>query len=253
MAKASILLTGFEPFDHSDENPSARVVEKLASARIAGAKVVTAVLPVSARRAPEILLGLLKKHRPRFVLMMGEMRGSACVRIERIAVNLMHASIADNDGLVLDDETIDPAGPAAYWTTLPHKAMLAAVRRVKVPCVYSFSAGTFLCNQMSYLALQWCAKHSPATKVGFIHLPSLPAQMHKNESPKPVMDLAMSVEAVRAAVRAAIPGDKSETRSTKLAPMGSLSVRVRRDETNSKTTNSNVQNSPTDREAQHNN
>lgn len=199
---SKILLTGFEPFDRSDENPSAQVAEALGGATIGKARVVSAVLPVSYRRSPGVLLGLLKKHRPQTVLMMGEFRGSPCLRIERIAVNLLHASIADNDNLKIDEEPIDPRGPAAYWMTLPHQAMLAAVRAAKAPCVYSFSAGTFLCNQMSYLALAWCEKHSPAARVGFIHLPSLPSQMHKSDSPKPVMDLATMVRAIRAALKA---------------------------------------------------
>ena len=141
MAKHSILLTGFEPFDRSDDNPSARVVERLASARIPGVRLVTAVLPVAVRRAPEILLGLLKSHRPAAVLMLGEMRGSPCVRVERIAVNMLHASIPDNDGVVLDEEPIDPAGPVAYWSTLPAQTTCDAVRRAGIPCACSFSAG----------------------------------------------------------------------------------------------------------------
>jgi pyroglutamyl-peptidase len=202
MAKRTILLTGFEPFDGSDDNPSARVVERLASAPIPGVRLVTAVLPVAVGRAPQILLGLLNAHRPAAVLMLGEMRGSPCVRVERIAVNMLHASIPDNDGVVLDEEPIDPAGPAAYWATLPAQATCDAVRRAGVPCVCSFSAGAYLCNQVMYLALHWSATQSPKTKVGFLHLPSLPSQMHAVESPKPTMNLAGSVKAVRAALAA---------------------------------------------------
>jgi pyroglutamyl-peptidase len=200
MAKHTILLTGFEPFDGSNENPSARVVERLATVAIPGVRLVTAVLPVAARRAPEILLGLLDAHRPAAVLMLGEMRGSPCVRVERIAVNMLYATIPDNDGVSLNEEPIDPAGPAAYWSTLPAQATCDAVRRAGIPCVCSFSAGAYLCNQMMYLALHWSAAHSPKTKAGFLHLPSLPSQMRASESPKPTMPLAESVKAVRAAL-----------------------------------------------------
>lgn len=201
MAKSSILLTGFKPFDQSNENPSGQVAEALHGAAFGKSRVVSAVMPVSYRKSPGVLLGLLEKHRPRTVLMMGEFRGSPCLRIERIAVNLLSAAIADNDGLKIDEEPIAPRGPAAYWMTLPHKAMLAAVRAAQTPCVLSYSAGTFLCNQMSYLALQWCAKNSPATRAGFIHLPSLPSQMHNSDSPKPVMDLSTMTRAIRAALK----------------------------------------------------
>ena len=202
MAKHSILLTGFEPFDGSDDNPSARVVARLASARIPGVRLVTAVLPVAVRRAPKVLLGLLDAHRPAAVLMLGEMRGSPCVRVERIAVNMLYATIPDNDGVSLNEEPIDPAGPAAYWATLPPAATCEAVRRAGIPCVCSFSAGAYLCNLVMYLTLHWSAVHSPKTKAGFLHLPSLPSQMRAANSPTPTMALATSVKAVRAAMEA---------------------------------------------------
>jgi pyroglutamyl-peptidase len=168
--------------------------------------LVTAVLPVAARRAPKILLGLLDAHRPAAVLMLGEMRGSPCVRVERIAVNMLYATIPDNDGVSLDEEPIDPAGPAAYWATLPAAATRDAVRKAGIPCVYSFSAGAYLCNQVMYVALHWSAAHSPKTKAGFLHLPSLPSQMRAAESPVPTMTLVESVKAVRAALAAFIKG-----------------------------------------------
>jgi pyroglutamyl-peptidase len=137
-----IFVTGFEPFDGADDNPSAHVVGLLA--RDAAAELAGAVLPVSAERLPGRLAALLDLHRPDVVLGLGEARGEAGVRVERLAVNLLDFRTPDNDGRVLNDVPIVPGGPPAYFTTLPADAMVAAVRGAGVPWATSLSAGAYL-------------------------------------------------------------------------------------------------------------
>ncbi len=200
----TFLVTGFEPFNKSNDNPSARAIEQLSPAAVPGARVVTGLLPVSVRRALRILRRLLQSHSPEFVLLLGEMRGSPCLRVERIAINLLEADIPDNDGHVLTGRSIVPAGPTAYWTTLPHKTMLAAARAAGAPCVQSLSAGAYLCNQMLYLALHAARAAGNPMKVGFVHLPSLPGQMQSADAPKPTMDLGLSTRAITAVLTALV-------------------------------------------------
>jgi pyroglutamyl-peptidase len=193
-----VLVTGFEPFAGADDNPSARLVASLAdSDQPPGVEVIGHVLPVSASRLPGRLLGLLDSLRPDVVLGLGEARGSAAVRVERVAVNLLDFATPDNDGDVLRDMPVVPGGPPAYFTTLPAADVVAAVRAAGVPCDASLSAGAYLCNQMMYLTLHWAARQARGPAVGFVHVPSLPSQ-NTSAGGCPAMDLPTQQRALSA-------------------------------------------------------
>ena len=196
-ARPRILVTGFEPFDGADDNPSARVVERLA--RDAVPRLAAAVLPVSAARLPGRLAELLDHYRPDVVLGLGEARGDAAVRVERVAVNLLDFRTPDNDGRMLNDNPVVPGGPPAYFCTLPAHAVVSAVRSAGVACVTSLSAGAYLCNMMMYLTLHWSARSARRPRVGFLHLPSLPTQ-NTSTAGRASMDLDTQARAARAVV-----------------------------------------------------
>jgi pyroglutamyl-peptidase len=181
-------VTGFEPFAGADDNPSARLVERLNAGSFTMASVRAAVLPVSATRMPPALAELLESVRPDVVLGLGEARGSASVRVERVAINLLDFRVADNDGLEPHDAPVVPGGPPAYFTTLPAHDLVFAMRAAAVPCETSLSAGSYLCNQMLYLALHWAASSARRPHVGFLHVPSLPGQ-NTSGAGVPTMDL----------------------------------------------------------------
>ena len=88
------------------------------------------------------------------------------------AVNLMDARIPDNDGFQPVDEPVIPNAPAAYFSTLPVKAMVEAMQRVGVPARLSDTAGTYVCNALMYAMLHQ-TKDVPC---GFIHVPYLTGQ-----------------------------------------------------------------------------
>jgi pyroglutamyl-peptidase len=194
-----ILLTGFEPFDGADDNPSARLVGELQDHM--NAVSCARVLPVSAARLPAVLAELLERVRPDVVLGLGEARGSAVIRVERVAVNLLDFRIADNDGHELHDTPIVPGGPPAYFTTLPAPRLIEVIRAAGVPCQESLSAGSYLCNQMMYLALHRAASSARRPRVGFLHLPSLPTQ-NTSADGFPTMDFGVQLRGVRAALDA---------------------------------------------------
>jgi pyroglutamyl-peptidase len=194
-----ILVTGFEPFAGADDNPSARLVERLNAGSSKTPNVRTAILPVSATRMPPALAELLDSVRPDVVLGLGEARGSATVRIERVAVNLLDFRVADNDGLEPHESPVVPGGPPAYFTTLPATDLVSAIRAAAVPCETSLSAGSYLCNQMLYLALHWAARSARRPRVGFLHVPSLPTQ-NTSGAGIPTMDLGTLWRAVDAAL-----------------------------------------------------
>ena len=203
-----VLVTGFEPFGGADENPSARLVEWLASGgggpaagAAAGLEVVAEVLPVSAARLPPRLDALLESLRPDVVLGLGEARRAAVIRVERVAVNLLDFAIADNDGRVVRNAPVVPGGPPAYFATLPAAEVVEALRAAGVPCEASLSrTGAYLCNQMMYLALDRAARRARGPRVGFLHVPSLPAQ-DTSTPDGPAMDFSTQQRGVTAVLR----------------------------------------------------
>lgn len=190
-----ILLTGFEPFGGSDVNPSEQVVKVLAADPPEGIDLVTAILPVERTAGPQRLLEAVQASQPQAVLCLGEASRRAVVSIERVAVNLLDYRIPDNSGQQCTDQPIFPDGPAAYFVTLPVRAMLAAVLAAGLPAELSLSAGAYLCNQVLYTLL-----HTQSMPGGFIHLPSLPQQVAAQGQIYPSMSLMDSTAAVRAAL-----------------------------------------------------
>lgn len=195
-----ILLTGFDPFGGSAINPSAQVVQALAAVGVDGAALATAILPVDRVHGPEMLLSALDTHQPDVLLMLGQAGGRAVISIERVAINLMDYRIADNGGQKVTDEPIVPGGPAAYFATVPVRAMLSAIQAAGIPAELSLSAGAYLCNQVLYTALHHAAQRVLPMQVGFIHLPYLPEQAAAEPRSPASMALPTMVDAVRAAL-----------------------------------------------------
>ncbi len=190
------LVTGFEPFGQSSINPSEQVVRALMDRHFTEFGVETAVLPVHRFKGPQTLLTHLRQTRPDAVVCLGEAGGRTAVSIERVAVNLLDFRIADNDGLVVQDEPIMANGPAAYFTTLPVRALRQAVAATGIPAELSLSAGAFLCNQVTYELLHFLARQRLAIPAGFVHLPLLPEQVADQTPVRPSMALAMMITAV---------------------------------------------------------
>jgi len=195
-----LLLTGFEPFGESKINPSDKVVRALAREKIAGIELHPAILPVDRVRDPQMLIEAFKASQPDAVLCLGEAARRMAISIERVAINLLDFRIADNAGQKITDEPIVRDAPAAYFTTLPTRALCEAVRAVGVPCELSLSAGSYLCNQVTYVLLHHLAQNRLNIPAGFVHLPALPEQAVARNEVIP----SMSLETLLAAVRAII-------------------------------------------------
>jgi pyroglutamyl-peptidase len=200
MADLTVLLTGFEPFAASPINPSAEVIAVMQGEQFEGLRLHTLVLPVVSETAATVLCNQLNTLRPDVYIGLGEARGRSAISVERVGVNELDFRIPDNSGVTITEQPIDPQGSLAYPSTYPAEAIREAIWKCNIPAVFSDSAGRYLCNQVLYLGLHWATTHHPATQVGFIHLPSLPAQMAYSDDPKPTMALSLQVEAVRAAL-----------------------------------------------------
>lgn len=172
----SVLVTGFDPFGGSPVNPSWDAVQALHGRTIAGHRVIGAELP-TVFGAWQRLPPLLEQHRPSLVLCTGQAGGRAALSLERIAINVNDARIPDNAGAQPVDAPVVAAGPPAYFTGLPIKAMLQALLDAGVRAEVSQTAGTFVCNETFYGLMHLLAEPQwHGTRGGLIHVPWLPGQ-----------------------------------------------------------------------------
>ncbi len=197
-----ILLTGFEPFGGQSLNPSwevARALHGLPLPGSQGAQVTAAQLPCVFDQALPALQQALTQHTPDIVLALGQAEGRCDLSVERVAINVMDARIPDNAGAQPIDMPVIAGSPAAYFSTLPIKSLVAGLRASGFQASVSQTAGTFVCNQVFYglqHALAGQGVHS-----GFMHLPLLPEQAAHWPGPSlPSWPASLQVAGVRQAL-----------------------------------------------------
>ena len=193
-AGPAILLTGFDPFGGSAHNPSWLIAQALHGQRIAGHQVVAAQLPTVFGQSLQRLQSLLQEHQPAITLCIGLAGGRAVLSIERIGININDARIPDNRGAQPIDTPVQAGGPAAYFASLPIKAMLRGVQRAGVPCEVSQTAGTFVCNHVLYGLMHLLAQGAApqGARGGFVHVPWLSGQ---GEPHLPLRDMVRGIHA----------------------------------------------------------
>jgi pyroglutamyl-peptidase len=123
--------------------------------------------------------------------------------VERLAINVDDARSPDNGGAQPVDEPIATHGPAAYFATLPIKAMAQAARAAGVPAEVSNTAGTYVCNHLMYGVLHYLAASGSHARAGFIHVPYAEAQV-VDKPGQPSMSVAAMVRGIEAAIAAAL-------------------------------------------------
>jgi pyroglutamyl-peptidase len=139
--------------------------------------------------------------KPAVVIAVGQAGGRVDLSVERVAINVDDASILDNALRQPVDEAIVPGGPAAYFSTLPIKAIVAALRAAGLPASVSQTAGTFVCNHVFYGLMH--ATAGSAVRAGFIHIPYLPEQAAAHPGAAS-MALAEMVRGLKIAVEVAV-------------------------------------------------
>ena len=197
-----VLLTGFDAFGGESHNPAWDAVRRLRGARIAGHEVVVQRVPTAFARCAGVLARAIARHRPRLVLCVGQAGGRSAISLERIAINCIDARIADNDRQQPVDQPVIDGAPAAYFTALPIKAMLGALRERGFPVEVSNSAGTFVCNALAFHLAHGIATRWPGMRGGFIHIPFAPAQVVSRPG-VPSMPIELVADALRVAIRIA--------------------------------------------------
>lgn len=186
MARARVLITGFEPFGGFHTNPAQEVAR--AMGRQQG--IAAHILPVEFDQCVPQITELVGELRPQVALCLGLAPTREVLSLERVAINLIDARIPDEAGRQPVDVPVIEEGPAAYFTTLPVKAMRRAAESAGISAELSLSAGTYGCNAVMYAALHAAGG---GTRAGFVHLP-----------PAASLSLAESIRAVTAMVHCAL-------------------------------------------------
>ncbi|NVZ71809.1 pyroglutamyl-peptidase I [Pseudomonas costantinii] len=196
----TVLLTGFEPFDQDLVNPSWEAVRELDGVQLGeDVQIIARQLPCTFATAAECLIQMIAELRPAMVIATGLGPGRSDISMERVAINLNDARIPDNLGEQPIDTAVVVDAPAAYFTTLPIKAMVKAVREEGIAASVSQTAGTFVCNQVFYRLQHALA--GTAIRSGFIHVPNLPEQVAvMGQASMPFVTL---VEGLRVAIMSA--------------------------------------------------
>ena len=191
MAKRAVLVTGFEPFGGSSVNPSALAAKALDARELSGVAIVGEVLPVVFGDALAALQRAVARVEPELVICVGEASGTKQIAVERVAINIEDARIPDNAGAKPIDRPVVTGGPVAYWSTLPIKAIVAALAAREIPACVSHSAGTFVCNHVFYGLMHALAGRD--ARGGFVHVPQLPEQDDQHNMPLARVVLALEI------------------------------------------------------------
>ncbi len=191
-----LLVTGFEPFGDHTDNPSREIAKAVDGRHIGGQPVRGSVLPVHHADAAAAVERLVTELDPLAVVHLGLAEGRARIGLERVAINTLDYPIPDASGYRAVDEPCVMGGPAAYVSTLPLRPILAALTAEGIPAFLSTSAGTYLCNQTLYATLHLVTTRRRRARVGFLHLPLLPAMVAATGQDQPSMALATMLRAV---------------------------------------------------------
>ena len=197
-----ILVTGFDPFGGEKVNPALEAVKSLPSV-IHGAEIRWVEIPTVFYQSAEVLEAEIVRYQPNVVLCIGQAGGRASLTPERVAINQDDARIPDNQGNQPIDTPIRLDGEAAYFSTLPIKAMVQAIKEVGLPATVSNTAGTFVCNHLMYQALYLADKKFPNMRAGFMHIPYMTEQVI-NKPNTASMNLDDIIKGIEAAIGAIV-------------------------------------------------
>ena len=191
-----LLITAFEPFGGEKINASEEVLKRLPD-QIGEWEITKLTVPVVFGEASDSVIAKASEVQPGAILSLGQAAGRSKVTPEYVAINFKNARIPDNSGNQPLKQKICTDGPDAYFSTLSVFEMAEAIVRNGLPGEVSFSAGTYVCNDLYYSLLNhfsWTG-----TGVAFIHLPLSPEQAAEGQ---PFLELDDMARAVQSAISA---------------------------------------------------
>jgi pyroglutamyl-peptidase len=173
--KLRILVTGFGPFPGAPYNPTQPLVARLTRLRrpaLADVELSSHIFPVTYRAVDHELPLALKRHQPHAMLMFGLAGRTGYLRIEtraRNAVTMLWPDAAQarsRKGSITGDADAQRFGP--------HTAkLLRAAKATGIDARASRDAGSYLCNYLSWRAIEVVETDSGPRLAAFIHIPPL--------------------------------------------------------------------------------
>ena len=201
-----ILVTGFDPFGGEKINPALETIKRLPDT-ILGAQIIKLEIPTVVGKSLAKITEAVEKENPDAVLSIGQAGGRSEITVERIGINIDDCRIPDNEGNQPIDEPVIKGGPAAYFVTVPIKAIVENIKAHNIPASISNTAGTFICNHVCYGVAHLAAARTAAgkpMKSGFIHIPFLPEQVIGKPALTPSMSLETIVSGITHALEAIV-------------------------------------------------
>lgn len=199
MEHKKLLITGFDPFGGETINPSWEAVRRLPDT-IGNYTLTKMEIPTVFGEAAKLVLEEAEKLRPDVIISVGQAGRRTGITPEVVGINLREAKITDNAGNQPVNIPVVPGGPVAYFATLPVREMVASMEQAGIPAFLSYTAGTFVCNDVLYTLLN--RFDGTSTLAGFIHVPYLPQQAPENVFSLPLEEI---VRGLTAAIEA-LPG-----------------------------------------------
>ncbi|MGJ5046743.1 pyroglutamyl-peptidase I [Bradyrhizobium oligotrophicum] len=171
-----LLITGFGPFPGAPSNPTMPLVKRLAALRrpaLADVDISSHIFHVTYDTVDRELPALIAERRPHALLMFGLAGRTSYLRIETRARNAVTTTFPDADRHVARKGLIVPgAHPVSFG---PHMArLLRAARATGIDARASRDAGSYLCNYLSWRAIEATRAESGPRLAAFIHIPPLP-------------------------------------------------------------------------------
>jgi pyroglutamyl-peptidase len=187
-----LLITGFAPFGGEEINPSWEAVARLPE-KINEYSLIKLRLPVTFGKAAELVIKAAEEIAADVILCIGQAGGRNAITPELVGINLRHATIPDHNGFQPQDEPIMVGGETAYFSTLPVRSMVEAMRAADIPAQVSYSAGAYVCNDVLYTVLAHF--QDSEVKAGFIHVP-----YSDDQNKQPSMNINLIVKGLTIAI-----------------------------------------------------
>ncbi|MDO9560313.1 MAG: pyroglutamyl-peptidase I [Bradyrhizobium sp.] len=216
--KLRILITGFGPFPGAPCNPTQPLVARLVQLRrpaLADVGLHGHIFPVTYRAVDSELPDILKAYRPQALLMFGLAARTPYVRIETRARNAVTTLWPDADHTRVRKGSI--AGGADAMSFGPHTArLLRAAVGTGIDARPSRDAGSYLCNYLSWRAIEATCGESGPRLAAFVHIPPLArdgARLRRGSMHRVTLEElvdageAMLMEMVKLARRATLAND----------------------------------------------
>ena len=172
-AATRVLITGFGPFPGVPVNASMPLLAELAARAprlFPGVHLTIAVIAAEWLAAPQRLNRLLAESRPDVALHFGVSPRARGFELELRARNACSA-VPDASGALPPDDKCDAHGAEHLPVSLPVRHIAQRLRRIGIPAFLSRDAGAYLCNYLSWRAIEATQRPGGPALASFIHVP----------------------------------------------------------------------------------